>query len=293
MQKDRQKNHSFIAYLALFYSLLAPSAFCQNSYDLNGDIMEEIEKTLLFSDEEKSRMQMIAKPTTIMQEDEFQIGEKDENYNTNPQFEMEVKTSRISINTDTRTKERQAYNSALSGQYEAAIELYKQVLETESENSYAKLSLALLYQKMQQYAQAKVLYRELLKNNPKNKKEIISNMLAILSKESPRDALYLLMRLASQHPNSSYIFAQTALVYEDIKNYDKAAQYLQKAIALDPDRIDYIYNLAIIYDKSKNYEKALESYLEVVKSYKNNEKYASAVPISQVELRIESVKNKI
>lgn len=289
MIKTKIIKPSFIALFISVSGFLPSLAFSQDFTDKN--ITQEIEQILLFNDDEKSKMQ----PNLYKKnrKDDFFIGEENDNSDQENKFDITVQKPNITINSDARTKEKMAYNASSSGQYEVAIEFYKQVLEIEPENSYAKLSLALIYQRLSQFSQAKKLYQELLKNNPQNKEEIIANLLSILSKESPRDAVYLISRLSAQHPNSDYLSAQAALIYSDLKNYNQAVNYMKKAIEINPARLDYKYNLAIIYDNSQNYEKAVENYLEVVKSYKSDTKWANLISISQVESRIESLKNKL
>ena len=224
MRRDNLARNIFIAVLSLIIAFCSRNAFCQN-------IINEIEQSLFFNDINQQN---------INKKDDFQIGQKEENDEEN-KFDIEIKTSQIKVNIDARTKEKMAYTAAKSGQYEVAIELYKQVLEVEPENSYAKFSLAIIYQKMSQYSKAKALYGDLLKNNPPNKEEIITNTLAILSKEAPFDALYLMIRLSNQYQNSSYIFAQISLVYENLKDYEKALQYKKKPLQLT--KIELIINI--------------------------------------------------
>lgn len=287
-------NLARVSFLLIFFAspIFAANAslnLAQNNVSTN-DIIREIEKNLLFSDEEKSKMELLQ--NQLNQKSDFTIvaGNKDESKNEAVEIKMnEIKKS---VNIDMRTKEKMAYNATLSGQYEVAIELYKQVIASEPNNNYALFSLAIIYQKVGQLRQAKATYYRLLQNNPENKDEVISNILSTLSEESPRDALYLLTRLAAAHPQSSYILVQTALAYSGVENYDKASELLRQAIALDPERLDYKYNLAINYDKAQNYEKAFAFYQEVIRNYRDN-KFAAAIPIQAVQSRLETIKNKI
>lgn len=258
------------------------------------DIIREIEKTLLFTDEEK--MQMDSSPVSTAKKmgkkTDFVLkaGDVSED-DLDKEVNMTMTENRNVVNISTRTKEKMAYNAVTSGQYEVAIELYKQVVAAEPKNNYALFSLAAIYQKMGQFKQAKASYYKLLQNNPENKEEIISNILATLAEESPRDALYLLSRLVSSHPQSPYLLMQAALANSNVKNYEQAINLLQQAIILTPDRLDYKYNLAVIYDKSGNYEKALPAYLEIVKLAGNNDN--SEIALKAVQDRIATIKEKI
>ncbi len=245
----------------------------------DSELAQEIEKTLIFND--KSDLEKRISDITI-----------DKNPQKNddkPLIDMIVKESHIKLNTDIRTKEKLAYDAANQKQYEAAIELYKQVLESESENYYAAFSLATIYQKLGQFSQAKILYFQLLKNDPQNKDAIINNILALLIEESPKDAVYVLSRLSSQNPQIDYIAYQTAIAYNKNGNNLLAIDYINRAIALNPQNILYKYNLAIFYDQAGDYEKAVSIYAELIRNNQTQEQ----IPLNQVQKRLETIKNKV
>ncbi len=257
-------------------------------YNLSSDISREIENILLFNNDEQERINAIS---GVRKKDMFEIKNSVAASESNLNFE--TSKPNVIMNLDIKAKEKIAYNAYLSGQYEVAIELYKQIVAVEPYNNYANYSLALLYQKMGQFDDAKILYRQLLKNGAQNREEIIANMMTIIAQESPRDAIYMLSRLSSQHPNSAYLLAQTGLVYNKIKDYAQAINYLERAAKQDPSRLDYKYNLAIMYDKNKDYEKAVETYFDVVKNYGSDEKWEKIIPINQVKSRLDQVRSMI
>ncbi len=259
----------------------------------SSDVTQEFEKVLLRD--------------SVVKNDVFNDG--DNNYNdrsdlylkagknndpaSKPVIDMVINESHVIVNSDVRTKEKMAYNAAISNQNEAAIELYKQVISAEPDNYYAMFSLATIYQKLNQFHQAKVLYYKLLTSNPENKQEVMGNILSLLIEESPKDAVYVLSRLSAQNPHSAYILSRGALAYANVENYSRAIALQKQALALDPTRVDYQYNLAIIYDQAKEYEHALGAYRNVVKSYNSQDPSASTISLQQVQNRIESIKNKV
>lgn len=291
-------NHrnSFLCLIVLFLFLfLSLKAKAESEYVSTNDIVKQIEKSLIFDKESKQRIDVYKsrqddKSADISIEsgksDVLTINESDVNSGMEIVIVDEKKE-----NFDIKEKERLAYNSAMIGQYEVAIQIFKQIIKDQSDNTYAKFSLATVYQKIGQYRQAKNLYHELLKSNYENKEEVLGNLFTILVDESPRDSIYLLSRLSIQNPDSPIILAHTALAYEKIKNYDKAISYFLKAINLDDANISYKFNLAIIYDKAQKFEKALEMYSEVVKNYFSTNN--NSIPIEVVKKRIETIRNKL
>jgi len=261
------------------------------SYVSTNDVVKEIEKTLLFDQGSREEINAFAAKKKKPRKSDYTIkaGIADEKSEDPSDIDITVTDSKT-LNLDVKEKEKLAYNAALTGQYEAAIELYKQVLKVEPDNSYNKFSLAVVYQRIGQFRQAKTLYYQLLKTNPTNQEEIIGNLLSVLVEESPRDAVYLLSRLTVQNPSSAYIFAQAAVAYDRIKNYDQAIILLQKAISIDPINADYQYNLAVIYDKTSQLQKALDMYANVEKNYTDDN---SSISIEQVRNREAAIKSKI
>ena len=281
---------SSLFFLAIFFSKQAKAQF-----DIgNSDLTREIEKSLLFdkSDNEKFDVynneygsNLVDKPTL------GEVQEKDEEEKKYTPEEMSiVMVDKVKIDKDLREKEKLAYNSVLIGQYEIAIEIYKEILQKEPKNLYAKYSLAVVYQRLNQFKQAKNIYYELLKGDAENKDEVINNIIAILTEESPREAIYMLTRLTIQNPERHYLFASIALAYEKISDYNSAIKNYTKALELDYGNINYCYNLGVLYDQNKEYEKALEMYSNVVK---NNDSSNRDIALDSVRRRIEKIKQMI
>ena len=80
-----------------------------------------------------------------------------------------VLVDKVKIDKDVREKEKLAYNSVLVGQYEIAIQMYKEILQKEPQNLYAKYSLGVVYQRLAQNKQSKNIYYDLLKGDAENK----------------------------------------------------------------------------------------------------------------------------
>ena len=281
---------SSLFFLAIFFSGQAKAQF-----DIgNSDLTREIEKSLLFdkSDNEKFDVYNNEYGTNLVDTPSMgSLPEKDEEEKKYTPEEMSiVMVDKVKIDKDLREKEKLAYNSVLIGQYEIAIEIYKEILQKEPKNLYAKYSLAVVYQRLNQFKQAKNIYYELLKGDAENKDEVINNIIAILTEESPREAIYMLTRLTIQNPERHYLFASIALAYEKISDYNSAIKNYTKALELDYGNINYCYNLGVLYDQNKEYEKALEMYSNVVK---NNDSSNRDIALDSVRRRIEKIKQMI
>ena len=288
-KKNKFNRINFLSCLLLTASFVE-SANAQMVFS-NSDISREIEKNLLFDKSTQEKFDVYNNEYGENLVDKPTMGEaptKDEEEKKYTPEEMSiVLVDKVKIDKDIREKEKLAYNSVLVGQYEIAIEIYKEILQKEPKNLYAKYSLAVVYQRLNQFKQAKNIYYELLRGDAENKDEVINNIIAILIEESPREAIYLLNRLTIQNPQKHFLFASMALAYEKISDYELAIKNYVKALELDYTNVNYRYNLGVLYDQNKEYEKALEMYANVVK---NNDNSNSEIAIDSVKRRIEKIK---
>ena len=292
--KKNKSNKINLLSCLLLMSCFVESARAQIVFS-NSDISREIEKNLLFDKSTQEKFDVYNNEYGENLVDKPTMGEaptKDEEEKKYTPEEMSiVLVDKVKIDKDIREKEKLAYNSVLVGQYEIAIEIYKEILQKEPKNLYAKYSLAVVYQRLNQFKQAKNIYYELLRGDAENKDEVINNIIAILIEESPREAIYLLNRLTIQNPQKHFLFASMALAYEKISDYELAIKNYTKALQLDYTNVNYRYNLGVLYDQNKEYEKALEMYANVVK---NNDNYSnSEIAIDSVKRRIEKIKQII
>lgn len=277
---------NFTIYCAVLLLHIFPNQSFAKGFESNNDIIKEIEKSLLFDQDSREKINVYNKNNSIRKSD-YTIGIAPEEAQKNDHIQIVIVDSK-SGNFDVRKKERLAYNSALVGQYEVSIALYKEVLRSEPENKYSKFALAVVYQKIGQFHQAKELYQDLLKDEISNQEEVIGNLLAILIEESPKDSLYLLSRLMTQNPRSAYILAQAAIVYDKMNKTDQAITLLNRAIEIEPINIAYKYNLAIMYDKTSQTSKALSLYADVSRDYLPED---HMIAIDQVRNRIKAINN--
>lgn len=261
---------------------------------VNSDLSREIEKSLLFDKETREKFDVydseygsnkVPNPTLGSLPDE------EEKKEYSPEEMNIVLVDKVKIDKDIREKEKLAYNAVLVGQYEIALELYKEVLKKEPKNNYAKYSMAVVYQRLNQFKQAKNIYHELLKADVENKDEVIGNIIAIMIEESPREAIYLLNRLTKQNPDASFLLASMGLAYERVSDFDSAILYYNKALDEDSKNVNYSYNLGVLYDQKKDYEKAVEMYGMVIKNF--NPSVNSDISLDSVKRRIDKIKQLI
>lgn len=274
--------------LGIFLIFFTQQSFADDYVSTN-DVVKEIEKSLLFDKSSRQQIDFYKKKAVRKSDVDIKAGNGAADNKQSSQISIVVTNSKAT-SAALREKEQLAYNSVLIGQYEVAIELYKQILKSEPNNNYAKFALGTVYQKIGQFRQAKAIYYQMLKAGVENQDEVIGNLLDILIEDSPQDATYLLSRLAVQNPDSANLLAYAAMAFSKVNNYEQAISMMQKAITLDSTNLDYKYNLAVMYDNTEQYEKAVELYSQVVREYSFDNQ---SVPIDQVKKRIEFISAKI
>lgn len=282
----------FSVFLLIFLAVTQASSARSNNDASTSEVIKEIEKTLLFDKESRRKINIYKQDKSVKKADYVINAGRGASKDESEEKSIEIiVVDPKSGSFDLRKKEKLAYNAALIGQYEVAIELYKQVLKKEPDNEYSKFSLAVVYQQFGQLDKAKTLYRDLLKKGVQNEDEVVGNLLAILIEQTPKDASYLLARLSVQSPKSSYVLAQAAVVYDKLKKYNEAIDLLERAVYLDSKNIGYKYNLAIAYDKAKQYDLALSRYVDVVESFGDGDE--RLIAIDQVKARIKAIKGSV
>ncbi|MBU6139928.1 MAG: tetratricopeptide repeat protein [Proteobacteria bacterium] len=276
---------------AIFLIFFSQKSFAED-YVSTADVLKEIEKTLIFDKSSREQVDFYQKKNSARKSEvsiESQENSPEKKTLLSTQMSVVVNDAKKD-NIGLREKEQLAYNAVLIGQYEVAIELYKQVLKSEPNNNYSKFALATVYQKIGQFRQAKTIYYQMLKSGVENQNEVVGNLLDILIEDSPQDATYLLSRLVVQNPDAANLFAYAALAYSKVKNYEQAISMLQKAINLDSSNLDYKYNLAVIYDRTEKYGQAVELYSQVIRDYSSDNQ---TVPLDKVKKRLEFISEKI
>jgi tetratricopeptide (TPR) repeat protein len=183
-----------------------------------------------------------------------------------------------------------AYKAMVSGQTEAAINVYKQVLEVQHRNKTALFGLATAYHRNNQLQQARSIYLEILQLYPKHQ-EAMNNFMLLVAKEDPNKALNELKKIERVNPNYSPVLAQIGMVYLQMENLKQAKSYLARAVGLTPGNASYLYNYAVILDSSGEEKQAVIFYQRLLKEVDRGAVIAGSV--EKVVRRLEFLKRKL
>jgi tetratricopeptide (TPR) repeat protein len=221
------------------------------------------------------------KPITISHAKDTPIPNRGIDSTTHESMGIKIKVKTPKINVDYELEK--AYSAMISGRADAAIMLYKNVLDADPTNKNALFGLATLYHRANQLELARPLYAKLLEIDPHHR-DGLNNFLVLIADEAPEDALKQLRVLQESSPEFSPIPAQIALIYRKLGDMDKASEHMVRAIQLEPENLTYRYNFAILLDKQRKYDEAAELYRQIVQAYHRGE----AIPgnIQKIQQRL-------
>ncbi len=154
---------------------------------------------------------------------------------------------------------KNAYEALQVGQYESAIEYYKEALQVNPNNGKARFGLATSYHKSKLYDNAKEEYLKIINKNP-DFWPAVNNYIMLVSEENPASSISKLEELRQKNPDFAAIPAQLGSLYYNNGKLDKAIKCYIDALKIESGNIDYKYNLAVILEKAGNYRDAAEVY---------------------------------
>ncbi len=157
----------------------------------------------------------------------------------------------------------QAYNALIAGHTEEAVEIYRDVLSINPNNTTALFGIATTYHRLGQLSRAREYYGRIIALDPRHP-EAIGNYLSLLAEESPREALKQLSELEKHNPGYAPVVAQLAAIYEKMGDYDMALKKIKRAVNLSPENLSYLYNYAVLLDKDKKWDDAAKVYHQLI-----------------------------
>lgn len=176
---------------------------------------------------------------------------------------LNVKIQQRAPSLDLNYELELAYNALMSGNTEAAVQRYNEVLANDKNNKNALFGLATVYHRLGQADKARALYARLLKLDPAHR-DGLNNYLALAAETAPQEALNELESLESRNPDFGPIPAQMAIIYQRMGQTDQALEKMIRAVSLTPNNITYVYNLAVLFDKAGKYQDAAGLYKQII-----------------------------
>lgn len=139
-----------------------------------------------------------------------------------------------------------AYQAYQRGDYAAAAQGYRDVLNKDSRNRDALLGLATIAQRQGQDESARYYYRQILLLNPRD--PVAQGAMSAYSTSSGADNESQLIQMLSEQPRSGALHYALGNEYAEQSRWGDAQQAYFNAHMLDPSNAQFTYNLAVSLD---------------------------------------------
>ena len=179
-----------------------------------------------------------------------------------------------------------AYQAFSRGEYAAAQQQYRQVLQGDIRNVDALLGMAAIAERQGRDADAQGWYEKVLEIEPRN---IIAQS-AIVSTQTNTDVVGTESRLKSmlaQQPEAANLHASLGNLYVEQSQWPSAQEAFFNACRFAPNNADYAFNLAISLDQMGKSNLALKQYQRALELL--NKSGASSPDKTQLEARIKAL----
>ncbi len=150
------------------------------------------------------------------------------------------------------------YDSA--GQYEAALEPAKKIIDLNPEDEMAITNLGLMYFRLKRYDESIETFKQCLAVKPDYAYAWLQIGIAYYSQKKFREAIEPYQKYVELAPDDPNGWLNLGVSYMSLKNFEGALEPMKKAVELLPDNANAHYNLAIVYLNLKDNFSAKEVY---------------------------------
>ena len=188
---------------------------------------------------------------------------------------------------DIRSQREKARRYTRRGEFEKAMKIYEQLIESMPEDHRSVAAIAKLYTKQEMHEEAISTWRSLLKIDPENTQYWSELVDAYRAAGMSPEALEILQKLIAENPSPAY-YAQLALVYMGDQRFDDAVAAYRKGIELDPNNWQMYKDLGQLYAQTGNLDAAETTYKTALPLMRNHQyvitKDLAEVYVQQSEL---------
>jgi tetratricopeptide (TPR) repeat protein len=151
-----------------------------------------------------------------------------------------------------------------SGEIDAAIAAFEQVMRLEPENPKPLAALSALYLIMNDLEKAYELGRRAVELAPNDPESLTAQARALDWRGEYDAAVNYALDALEIDPKHATALAVLGEIYTDVGNWGVAENYLTEALALEPENVMALRNQAYLYERRGDYTAAIESYQKAV-----------------------------
>ena len=170
---------------------------------------------------------------------------------------------------DIRSQREKAMRYTRRGEFEKAVEIYKQLITSMPEDHRSVAALAELYTKQELHDAAISTWQSLLRDDPENTHYRSKLVEAYRAAGMFREAFEIIQELIAENPSIDY-YSQLALVYMVEDRLADAVAAYGKAIELAPDNSRVYKELAQLYAETGDLDTAEKTYKTALELARNN-----------------------
>ena len=157
------------------------------------------------------------------------------------------------------------YNKGVShfekGEYEHAINLFKQAIEKNSSKPQFYYNLGLAYVKTEEYDLAIANFEKAISLNPKDADALQNLGIVYYTKSQFEEAIQLYKKAIAIKSNDYQIYDNLGISYFSMNMYKDSIECFKKALELDKNNIGVASNLAYAYYTDEQYDLAKKNFI--------------------------------
>ncbi|MGA2501202.1 MAG: tetratricopeptide repeat protein [Tepidisphaeraceae bacterium] len=156
------------------------------------------------------------------------------------------------------------------GEFDAAAENYKKVVELDPYSYTNHYNLGLMYHLLAKLQEAAASYLEAIRLNPVDPKSNMNLGLVYTALGKPDQGLPYAQKAVEVEPRSADAQANLAVVLDSLSLFPEAERHYRTALELDSSRLETVINLAGNLVSQKRYKDAIAIYEQVLRTRDNS-----------------------
>lgn len=181
---------------------------------------------------------------------------------------------------------QKAFELHNNGQLTAARDMYKEILDTESDNAEVWDLLGVLYCQAQKYEESESCIKKAIAIEPRM--YYLENLARLYYTKGDYQKAVSLYEDIAKYSNSYENWFHLAMAYKEIGKIDKAKQAYNKSLEINPNGYESYFNLAYLEMNECNPYKAVEYYKRVLEL--NPDDWESTYYLALAQMQIKDYK---
>ncbi|MCI8550511.1 MAG: tetratricopeptide repeat protein [Lachnospiraceae bacterium] len=186
---------------------------------------------------------------------------------------------RVTNQTEQQSLYRKALISSRNGNYEEAIQIYKELIERNPDNARYHNSLGIALQGMKRYEEALGEKQRAVEMEPENAQYHDSLSTTLHKMKRYKEALRETQKALELEPENARYHDSLGVTLHEMEKYEEAFKEKRKAVELEPENARYYDSLGATLHEMGRYEEALEETQRAVELEPENVRYCEGLSV--------------